>query len=350
MSPDGVELRFWAAVHSIETGEEGRLATFYLMNTSLNRNLWRVTDEALEGAAPTLMGKPLGCIPGYRVNHVHEPIQVGRWIKVEKPDGYTLATAEITDGVAWEKIRSGEWGPVSAVIRAFRVTCSVCGRDITAGPDEHVQSGEGHEVVESFVFDRVDFVEEPAYPQAGILTLGQLVAASAPDLLTERAVGAAVIGRTPEFIASQSNMDGAQGPRGNPKPDEKRENKEMSGELVELQHELEKLQAEKAELKRKLERIEAERHQELVDAALGARLRAGLFRDRKAEAGRLKDLNDAALILLREDAERVAERMARAPVHGPKARYSADAKSGFDAAVEDMRERLFGQRLEVNDG
>jgi len=34
---EGVELRFWAAVHSIETGEERRLATFYLMNTSLNR-------------------------------------------------------------------------------------------------------------------------------------------------------------------------------------------------------------------------------------------------------------------------------------------------------------------------
>jgi len=451
-----LELRFWAAVHSIESGEE-RLATFYLMDTSLNRNRWRVTDRALEEATPTLVGKALGCIPGHRVDHVHEPLQVGRWVRVEKPDGYALATAEITDDVAWEKVRGGEWGPVSVVVRAFRVTCSLCGRDITGAPDEHVLAGEAHEVVESFAFDRVDFVADPAYPQAGVLTLGHaagaggaggvlLTAASVPFEETVRAPvgrpwdgGAAedrvrrwaggpekegvdwsmyrrafawyhredpedsgsyglphhdvVNGRLsvvwrgvaaamqallgarggvdipardrrsvwshlarhyrqferepPEFHASRSTgVDGAQGPRGNPKPDEMREN-EMRGELAELQHELEDLQAENADLRRKLERIEAERHRELVDAALEARLRAGIG-DRKAEAGRLKGLDDTALVILREDAERVAERMARAPPHGPKARYSAEARSGLDAAVEEMRERIFGRRLEVD--
>jgi len=169
---EGIELRFWAAVHTIETGEERRLAIFYIMNTSLNLNNWRVTDEALEQALPTLLGKPLGCIPGYRVNHVHQPLIVGRFIRVEKPDGYALATAEITDPTAWEKLQSGEWGPVSVVIKAYRVRCSLCGADITSGPDEHVLGGEAHEIVESFVFDRVDFVSQPAYPQAGVIALG----------------------------------------------------------------------------------------------------------------------------------------------------------------------------------
>ena len=68
----GVELRFTASLQSLKPGE-GRLATFYLMDTSLNRNNWRVTREALVGALETLPGKPLGCIPGYRVNHVHRP-------------------------------------------------------------------------------------------------------------------------------------------------------------------------------------------------------------------------------------------------------------------------------------
>ena len=187
---DGVELRFWAAVHSIETGEEKRLATFYLLNTSVNLNNWRVTDKALEDALPTLLGKPLGCIPGYRVNHIHETIQVGRFVKVDKPDGYALAAAEITDLVAWGKVSSGEWGPVSVVILAFKVTCSVCGEDITPGLDEHILSGEGHEIVENFRFEKVDFVSEAAYPQAGVLSLGHLAEAQAPDgiLLTATAV------------------------------------------------------------------------------------------------------------------------------------------------------------------
>ena len=470
---DGLEFRFWAAVHSIETGEEKWLATFYVMNTSLNRNRWRVTDKALEDALPTLIKKPLGCIPGYRVNHVHKPLQVGKWIKVDKPDGYALATAEIIDDIAWEKISSSEWGSVSVVIKAFKVTCSVCSKDITEVPDEHILSGEGHEIIESFVFDRVDFVEEPAYPQAGVLTLGHLAEAEAAYgvLFTAEAVpfeetmkapedrtwdgGAAearirrwaggpdkgsirwsdyrrafawydrgdsenfgsymlphhdiingqlsVVWRgvaaamqallgarggvdipdadrrgtynhlarhyaqwektPPEYHASRSNMDGAKGPRSNPKPEEKREKQEMEEQVAELRQELETLKAENETLntenetlkaenqknKEKLDHIEAERHQEHVNAAVGARIMAGIVRDRQGEAERLKDLDDATLIFLREDAELVAEKLAKASLAGPKAKYTGDSKSSFDVAVEETRERLFGHRREASD-
>jgi len=479
---EAVRLRFWAAVHSIETGEEKHLATFYIMNTSLNRNGWRVTDKALEEALPTLLGKPLGCIPGYRVDHVHQPLQVGRWVRVEKPDGYALATAEITDPVAWEKVSNGEWGPVSVVILAYRITCSVCGKDITQGPDEHVLSGEGHEVIESFAFDRVDFVSEPAYPQAGVLSLNVLEESgpgkspathrsleTSPTALTAmgggemqkavmrtagvvpfeetqrapeemdwdadaaearirrwaggpekenvdwaryrrafawydsrdpenfgsyklphhdivngrlsvvwRGVAAAMqvllgarggvdipeadrrgvynhlarhyrqFGREPPEFHARSSLDGPQGAQGSAlNPEEEEERREME-EIAELKRRLAELETENKALREKLEALEAERHMEKVEAAVEARIRAGLVRDREAEVERLKAFDDATLDLLREDAERVAEKVAKASApSGPKARYTAEHKSAFNEAVEEMRERLFGYRKEV---
>ncbi len=316
----GVELRFWASIHSIETGAEGRLATFYLLNTSLNRNRWRVTDKALEDALPTLLNKALNCIPGYRVNHVHEPLQVGRWVKVDKPDGYALATAEITDDVAWEKLNSGEWGPVSVVIRAFKVTCSKCGADVIAVPDEHIESGEGHEIIESFVFDRVDFVSEPAYPQAGIVSVGELV-----------------------LGASRSKVDGQAGARGHvPKP------ADVNNMNEELTREVEVLRVENTGLKGTVQRLEAERREEKVQRVLEARVKAGLVRDRVKEEERLKGLEDGALTLLAEDAEKVAEKMAKAQPTGPKTKYTGDDKTSFEASVESKREELFGYKRDAS--
>jgi regulator of replication initiation timing len=468
----GVELRFWAAVHSIETGEEKRLVTFYLLNTSLNLNNWRVTNKSLEDAYPTLLRKPLGCKPGYRVNHVHKPLKVGEFVRSEKPDGYLLGTAEISDDIAWDKVSSGEWGPVSVVIRAYRVTCSVCGEDVTNEPDEHIKSGEGHEVIESFKFERVDFVSDPAYPQSDVLTLGHLAStdglpgvlytasvvsfeetvkasedrpwdadaaearvrswAGGPDkdnvnwskyrrafawydaedpenfgsykllhhdvingrlhVIWKGVVAAMQVtlgardgvdiprsehrgtynhlskhysqfSKTPPpYHTSQSNMDGVQGPRGNPKPDETKEKKKMEAQVEELQQELEtlkadhetlktentQLKADKEELEGRVKVLEDERHQEHINAALEARFKAGLVKDREAEAERLKELGDSTLALLAEDAEKVAEKLAKAPPTGPKAKYTADDKSAFEAAVEDTRERLFGHRKEAS--
>jgi hypothetical protein len=333
-SGSGIELRFWASVQSIEAGDGARLATFYLMDTDLNRNRWRVTDEALEGALASLLGKPLGCVPGYGVNHAFEPLRVGRWVRVEKPDGYALATAEITDDVAWERVEGGGWGPVSVVIRAFRVTCSACGGDITGAPDIHVVRGEGHEVVESFAFDRVDFVSEPAYPQAGLMTLNHPQWMAPLDRVM--------------FQASRSKPDGAQGPQGSdPKPEGKREKEKMETKLAELRQELETLERENRHLRERLRQSEDERHGGLVERALDARFRAGLARDLKAESERLKGLDDETLGFLAEDAERVAERLAKARPLGPKTKHASNAMGAFEVTIEDMRERLFGHRREA---
>ena len=312
----GVELRFQASLRGLSPGEP-RLATFYIMDTSLNRNNWRVTDGALAAARPSLLGRPLGCIPGYRVDHTHEPLRVGRWVGAEKPDGYALATAEVTDAAAWERLRSGEWGPVSVVIRASRVTCSACGGDVTGGPDGHLSRGEAHEVVEEFTFSGVDFVSEPAYPGAGPVALG---------------------GRGSGVGGSLSIEDGAQGPQGSdPKPEGKRERNAMEQSLEQARRELEAARAENARLK-------AEIHGARVERALEARARAGLVRDRAAEAERLGRLDDQALAVLAEDAEGIAVRRAWAGARGPKATYAASCGSAFEEAVEGARERLFGHR------
>lgn len=312
---DSITLRFSASLQSL-WDEEKRLATFYLMNTSPNRNGWAVTDKALGEALPTLLGKPLGCVPGYRVDHVHEAMQVGRWVKADKHDGYAIATAEVTDEAAWEKITSGEWGPVSVVIKAYKITCSKCGADITNAPDSHILAGEAHEVVESFVFDRVDFVSDPAYPQAGVITTGPLLGAS-------------------------KSTNGATGSPGkSPKPEE--ENK--LEELNQIRKEVDTLKAEKEGLRGKVEKLEAERREEKVQRALEARARAGLVKDRKQEEERLRKLLDDSLTMLAEDAELLAQRPGRGAAQ-PKAKFTGEG-TDLEAAVEETRLRLFGHGRE----
>lgn len=313
----GVELRFTASLQGLELGD-GRLATFYLMDTGLNRNNWRVTREALVGALETLPGKPLGGIPGYRVNHVHRPQVVGRWLGAEEVDGHAIATAEITDDRAWERLGAGEWGPVSVVIRASKVTCGLCGGDITGGPDIHVQRGEAEEVVERFAFERVDFVSEPAYPAAGVVRLDSPLK---------------VGGRR---LDSRSRMDGAQGPRGvDPKPEGKKEKKGLERKIAQLEHELETTRAENEGLK-------AERLKGLLERVMEARSRAGLSRNPGAEAERLKGLGEEALTFIAEDAERATAKAGHMHT-GPKATYVA-SRGGFREAVEETRMRLFGHR------
>ncbi len=312
---DSITLRFYASLQSL-CEEEKRLATFYLMNTSPNRNGWAVTAKALEEALPTLLGKPLGCIPGYRVDHIHEPMQVGRWVSTSKPNGYAIATAEVTDAAAWEKMTSGEWGPVSVVIKAYKVTCSKCGADITNAPDAHVLSGEAHEVVESFVFDRVDFVSEPAYPQAGVLAIGQILGAS----------------------KSKEGQPGARGESRKPAEENDLE------ELQDIKKEVDTLKAEKETLRGKVEKLEAERREEKIQRTLEARAKAGLVKDRKQEEDRLRRLGDDSLTILAEDAELLASKPGKTATQ-PKAKYTGEGDD-FEAALEETRLRLFGHGRE----
>ena len=95
------ELRFTAGVHSVL---DERVAVFYVMNTTVNRNRWAVSDAALEQALPTIIGKPLGCGPEYSTDrHYRDGLMVGVFTGAEKPDGYALGAASISDSNAWTK-------------------------------------------------------------------------------------------------------------------------------------------------------------------------------------------------------------------------------------------------------
>jgi hypothetical protein len=182
-----IEFYFLAGVHSLFEADGQREATLYLMNTSRNRNHWGVTDKALTEALPTLKGKPLGCGPNYKIDdHYKDPLDVGKFVSSQKPNGYAMGTAHIEDETAWQKLKAKEWGPVSVVIHGFHQTCSRCNAELTSadgGPFEHdcVKKNHGYIVVHSFRFQRVDFVDRGAYPQAGVT---DIAASQRPGVIT----------------------------------------------------------------------------------------------------------------------------------------------------------------------
>lgn len=476
-----LELIFKAAVHSIVTGEEKHLATFYLMNTSENLNRWAVTDKSLEAGLPSLLNKPIGCGPGYKIDkHYAKPLDLGKWIKTDKPDGYALGTTDITDDTAWGKLKAGEWGPISVIITSYKETCSKCGEDLMnlRDPFKHdcIATKGAHLVVESFKFNRVDFIDEPAYPQADLTKLGaeacpecerlELLAGyyvsqsiegqnMATDLsafegspLLEDELGAFAKapmdapwdGNRARFtfeqlrrasayvepgcdvkkcchlhhhnpngtlvwrgvVAAAASLggarDGYQGPgkeqarkhltahyhafdrkapwepKGqaagspgvSPNPEEKRKMsekklQELEATVKELNEKIETIEAaaaaaaavdgkdpkdpktddddavEKdprvAELEEKVKAMEDEKHKGLLEAAVNARFEAGLVTDTGKAREDLKELPDAVLALMAQDAEKVKTKMSEIPTV-PRTKYTATGKSAFDEAVE----------------
>jgi len=403
-------LKYSAAVVSIETGEEQNVATFYIMNTSENRNRWAVTDKALEDAMAGLLGKPLGLGEGYREGHFADTVDVGRFIAVDKPNGYALARAEITDPVAWANLSAGEWGPISVVIQSYGETCSLCGEELTgmANPWEHphVAQGDGHILVNSFKFDRVDFVPDPAYPQAGMINFGaetpvtnipltlcaayyegrtQIAAMTEeeikariqviqgrieetyqvtetdPELETlwieKRALEEALIERIRARINASHSIGGAPGSPLN--PEEKRKKIRMEEELKRLQAELDTVKAELTsavtkiteltdsvsnygELKAQVDAGAVKRHADLLGKVADMRFKAKLCDDRDAEEERLKEKSEEYLAELLVDAAGVAAGIATAPPAAPLTQYTPDAVTGLDASIEEMRATMAG--------
>ena len=174
---------FNAALTSID--EKEHTATYYLMNTSANRNRWGVTDKALVEALPTLKGKPIGMGKGYKLGHFNpaESMNTGVFIDYEQHNGYATGKAKITDAQTWAMMKNKELSPTSVVIEVYAENCSLCGDNLKpyqAYWHEHscIKLGKAHSLVSSFKFERVDFVAEPAYPQAGVLEMSAQVQAT----------------------------------------------------------------------------------------------------------------------------------------------------------------------------
>jgi hypothetical protein len=348
------ERTFYASVYSVETGEERNLATFYLMNTTVNRNGWGVTDKALEEALTTILRKPIGYGPEYKIDqHYPEPMKGGKFIRSEKPDGYALGTAEITDPMVWDYLTSGEWGPISVVILSFRESCSSCGEDLTGSenPFNHscIVDRKGYLIVESFVFDRVDFIDVPAYPQAGYIS--QVQQQVSLELLAGFYEG-----------ESRSNGQASESPGDPNLTDKKRKNmseteqqqeqklKEQLEELESRNKELaetnETLEIKMALLEQQMAEIHEAEHMRLVEEVLEARIKAELVDNTSEEKEYLAAKSETELEDIKRDAFKMISKL-EAIKGKPKAKYTETDGSQLKAAMEEARIRLFGPKEEV---
>jgi hypothetical protein len=379
-----LELVYMASVHSIETGQEKNLATFYLMNTSRNRMKWGVTKKALEEALPTLLKKPMGIGPDYKFDkHYGNPLTTGTFVSVDQPDGYALGKVEFTDPKAWDMLQRGDLGPISVVISSYREVCSQCGTLLTGGEDpfnhECIKKGDAFIQVESFKFKRVDFVDVPAYPQAGLLNIAasgqvdeipiELLAgfytSQSLDNLNGRGVG------SPGLSHPQTRVKTRKIPTMSEMTPEEMKTKidELTASFEDLKKEKEDLEKERNDLKADLERLEKKPeekdpefeavktelaaikkriHDELVDAAVEARFAAGLIAKKDEEKERIAELSDEYLRLLAGDALKIAEKLESVTSPGPKTRYAKKDTDELSAAIESEREKLYGYRRDAN--
>ena len=116
---------FTAGLLSLDA--KAKTAEFYLMNTSRNRNNWKVTKQALEEAGPTLIGKPIGMGKDYKIDK-HYPdgqtMDSGKFVAFEMRGSIAVGKANLTDEQTIALIKAGKLGPVSVVILPYREECA----------------------------------------------------------------------------------------------------------------------------------------------------------------------------------------------------------------------------------
>lgn len=340
---------FYAGLHSFATDEKGgHTAKFYIMNTSRNRNRWGVTDQSLEEALPTLKGAKIGMGAAYKIDKHYPDDQTmdsGVFISYEKPGAYALGTANIEDQKTFELMKAGKIGPVSVVIHSFRDTCSKCAADLSAIKDpfnEHdcLKTKDAYAKVESFRFKRVDFVDVPAYPQAGVVDLSaQSMARSVPlELLAS-------------FYELQPTLESKAGVQNKPnKPLEETLLTEIENiKIAELEKANAKLtkdleasvakasanETQVTALKASLDKIQKDTHQTLVNEVYEARSKAGIAGKVEDEKTLLTAQSNETLTIFKADAQKVAA--FTVPDNTPKTKYTKTNGDTLDAAVKEMR-------------
>jgi hypothetical protein len=323
------------------------------MNTSRNRNRWGVTEEALAEALPSLKGKKLGMGLDYRTDK-HYPdgqtMDVGVFVAFDNKGSYATGDAKISDAKAWRMLEKGEIGATSVVIHAYDVACSKCGAELepnSEATDNHpcLKTG-AYEQVHSFVFSRVDFVDVPAYPQAGLLELASQ--SESKKVPIELLAG---------FYVSQNSESSRTG-------DIKKvtENKEYEIKISALEQEKQALEKQVAELKQAvaanadakktimelsaaLDAVKAElkakadkEHAALVEQAYKARVEAGIAGDEKTECEMLAKYSNDVLSVFIADAQKVSVKLqAQGSNPVPKTKYNAQTVTDLKAAIAERR-------------
>jgi len=366
LNPDvGFKFSFVAGITSLN--KKAHTAKFYLLNTSRNRNNWGVTEKSLTEALPTITKVALNTGPDYQTSHPKghfpssEVMAVGHFTAYEQPQpSYALATAKICDEIAWSMMQKGQLGPVSVVIHAFHVSCSSCQTElkITDDPQEHkcIKEGSGYEQINSFVFSRVDFVDVPAYPQAGLLEMHahgerqevpiELLAAFYVNHLScvQPQLGLNQKNKEKEKKKMSEDQDKSVA-------DLQTENQALKEKLTELQAALTDLkkqsQAEveaSVELKKvreELETLKAAAHQQLVEEAYIERVQAGIADKPEVDKAYLHGFTDIQLRKLVAEAKKFASMLQSAKA-APKLRYEAseNEKTAMLTAENEARLRL----------
>ncbi len=327
------ERSFLTALKTLNTQEH--TATFYIMNTSKNRNDWGVSDKALFEALPTLKNVPIGMGKNYKLGHFEpeESMDSGKFTSYEKPGSYAFGTAKIDDKQTWDMMKTGKLGSVSVVIQYFQEYCSLCGANLAEYQDnwhdhECIKKGQGYGQIESFKFERVDFVDVPAYPQAGILEMSAQTKETIPLTLYA------------EFYECQNKPNKL-------KVSNLTDNPEKT---VSLEAELKKTvdQAKKDaeantktinELKAELEAIKKASHDKLVNETFEARKQAGITGKVEDEMKFLLAQTNETLEFLKADAAKIAS-IIQAFDTSPKTKYGKVNGDGLDESIKEMRAEL----------
>ena len=337
---------FYSAIHSVEADEDTKQAVFYLMNTTPNLNRWGVSDKALEEALLTILRKPLGCGPDHKIDgHYPDPIKVGTFTDSSKPNGYALGTAEISDETTWAKLTNGEWGPISVIIQSYLERCSKCHTDLTHTDDpfnhECIRERDAYLEIQSFVFDRVDFVDVPAYPQAGFIDKASARTQIPLALLASFYKG----NENPH--QSNSRVHGS--PTHNPTQDEMKIEmmiEQLQEMISDLEQQISEEKQTREQAESELDQLKEERHSEIVNQVLEARKQANLVPDPEAELKTLDAYSDEFLEQLNADAQRIIQAQGNQPGQ-PKAKNQGVTQDALKAAMDETRVRLFGIRSET---
>jgi uncharacterized protein YkwD len=236
-------------------------------------------------------------------------------------------------------LEAGELGPISSVILPYYDTCSVCGEVLDADWENHpcIAENKAFSEVKSFEFHRFDFVDVPAYPQAGFMNF----ASNREDRSVPIALLAGVYNNSRSPILQEQNKVSEKQEKENEKIAalEQRATK-AEADLKKAQDDASANASRVNELSTELKAIKDEKHAGLADQAHKARVEAGIADEEKTDREMLMALDDKNLKLFTLEAQKIAKVVSTQGHQTPKTKYSQTEGDTLLEAVNQRRAKL----------